>query len=162
MEAIITATLPQREDAAAVISCLKEKIETNPTGSSEKGKVVEIFRSMIAKEPDEEIAISARLHATLVLATLGLEECRSAAIMNGDENLRRLCEVWQPVTLGIRLTDHLMLAGSQLALTAYFLVEPLLRCLLDILQDLEGRLGETICLRPPSHTFGMSFYPPSS
>ena len=89
IEAIITAASPPGEDAAAVIICLKEK--TNLTGSSEKVKVVEIFRSMIA---GEEIVMPARLHAEVVLLTLGSEECRATAIVNGDENLRRLCEVW--------------------------------------------------------------------
>ncbi len=161
MESIITAAVPQGVNPVAVINCLKEKIETNPTGG-DKGKVVETFRSMIANEPDKKTVIPARLHAALVLATLGSEEFRAAAIVHGDENLRRLCEVRQPISVGIHLTDHLLLAGSQLSFTAYFLVKPLLRCLLDILQDLEGRLGETTCLRPPSHTCGMSFYPPFS
>ena len=135
IEAIITAALPPGEDAAAVISCLKEKIETNLTGSSEKVKVVEIFRSMIA---GEEIVMPARLHAEVVLLTLGSEECRATAIVNGDENLRRLCEVWQPVTIGIHLTDHLLLAGNQLPFAGSRCVKTLLPRLHFVFQGLEG------------------------
>jgi hypothetical protein len=61
---------------------------------------------MIANEPDKQTVIPARLHAALVLATLGSEEFTAAAIVHADENLRRLCEVRQPIAVGIHLTDH--------------------------------------------------------
>ena len=110
VEGIITNAMSSggvdhRLNPQTAINKLKERfqaITVDPT--NRKGGVVKTFQAIVNGE--ENNGISVGLHAEMILATAGLEDCRKTLLRNGDKEFETLCEVR-------RLYSHSSLLNSR-------------------------------------------------
>lgn len=90
MKEIISETMKGQEPDE-VIQDLKAAIDAAPRSCDETGRMIGTFQILIRQQTG--IVIPAALHCEMVLATLGLKECRDAALRYGGQPLKDLFEV---------------------------------------------------------------------
>ena len=88
MKDIISETMADQEPQAVILQLEARIRGTLPHPNA---KIVEALQWAILQE--NTFVISARLHCEIVLATLGLKECRGTAFTVGDGPLKELFEV---------------------------------------------------------------------